>query len=323
MLLAGRVDAGWWVWGGRAAGNSSGGDTSLSTTSSKTAENTGELLLSTRDRDLQDGAAASDDDETAQDFDLAELADEFGLELFTVKDYKKAFKVFDVSGDGNVDAEELFRVFQMINDPQTMEQCELMIAKVDLDGNGEIDFRELVGMLSSRQKLVTAEQEIQEAFQMLTRNTLLDAQLTHAHLCARLRSKGPDDLADHEIPEVATSMLNFARRGAAGVETCSFEQFQCARAISIATAARCLAQTRECPLQCPHPCLGVTRTGAPPLAAMMLAMADMADSEASAELWGGVYDGLQEGVDAASRVGSKMVEESANPLGGSHGLTAL
>lgn len=105
----------------------------------------------------------------------------------------------------------------MIGDPQTLDYCQELIAGIDDNSNGEVDFRELVGMLSKREKLRKAKLEIVEAFRMLSRSAVLqhndsaEARITHTSLCAQLRSAGLDDLKD-DIPHVATGMLEFANR---------------------------------------------------------------------------------------------------------------
>lgn len=292
----------------------SGDDSTQTNGLKRTNSNTdgNQLLLSA----LAEDAEAAD--EESQDFDLAALADEFGIELFQVKDYKKAFKIFDVSGDGSVDVEELYRVFEMIGDPVTMEQCEALVAEVDQDGSGGIDFRELVGMLSARRYKFRAKQEIQEAFQMLTQSKDLGVYITHTHLCARLKSRGPDDLSHSEIPQVVTMMLEFASHGRA--EGCSLEQFQG----PCHCRPFCCATARS---QAVHAAFRVTLARACHVA-MLLALEGLADDNASGVMrWDNALHHAAMAVDGAAAT-MRMVELTANPAVDSStrdtaGITAL
>ena len=53
---------------------------------------------------------------------------------------KEAFAVFDVSGDGQIDANELLMILKAVNKDKevTLEEVEEMIAAVDDGGDGEI-----------------------------------------------------------------------------------------------------------------------------------------------------------------------------------------
>ena len=60
---------------------------------------------------------------------------------------KSAFNVFDKDGDGNITAHEIFQVMTALGETLTIETCKQMIASVDLDGNGSIDFAEFRQMM--------------------------------------------------------------------------------------------------------------------------------------------------------------------------------
>jgi Ca2+-binding EF-hand superfamily protein len=94
----------------------------------------------------------SSDDEDAADLDAypidPELAKEFEEE--EIKDFRKQFKRFDVDHSGELAEDELKALFEEHGDELSQEQLEKMVAEVDLDGTGSVDFCEYVGMLHKR-----------------------------------------------------------------------------------------------------------------------------------------------------------------------------
>lgn len=82
--------------------------------------------------------------------------DEFGLLYETIMDEKdeeedmrEAFNVFDQNGDGFITVEELRSVLQSLGLKQgrTLEDCKKMISKVDVDGDGRVDYKEFKQMM--------------------------------------------------------------------------------------------------------------------------------------------------------------------------------
>ena len=66
--------------------------------------------------------------------------------LLTEEKLKAAFALFDMNGDGDIEAKELQEVMGENNDIQG-DVWAKMIAEVDLDGNGVIDFEEFKDMM--------------------------------------------------------------------------------------------------------------------------------------------------------------------------------
>ncbi|MBA0741707.1 hypothetical protein Gogos_014839 [Gossypium gossypioides] len=82
--------------------------------------------------------------------------DEFGALYQTImddrdeeKDIKEAFKVFDQNGDGFITKEELRTVLASLRLKQgrMIEDCKRMIKKVDVDGDGMVNFKEFKQMM--------------------------------------------------------------------------------------------------------------------------------------------------------------------------------
>ncbi|KAJ2661596.1 hypothetical protein IWW48_002305 [Coemansia sp. RSA 1200] len=65
---------------------------------------------------------------------------------------KEAFRVFDVDGDGKIDANELRTIMTSIGEKLTDEEVDEMIREADANGDGRIDYNEFAAMLSGTGK---------------------------------------------------------------------------------------------------------------------------------------------------------------------------
>ncbi|XP_076940868.1 calcium-binding protein CML38-like [Bidens hawaiensis] len=66
-----------------------------------------------------------------------------------VNDLKMAFKMYEeVEGYGCITPKSLRRMLSRLGESRTVDECELMIAKFDLDGNGVVDFNEFHDMMA-------------------------------------------------------------------------------------------------------------------------------------------------------------------------------
>jgi calmodulin len=96
------------------------------------------------DEELEEMIRIADADGTG-DIDFAEfvtlmahrIADEKSEETL-----RAAFSVFDTSGDGFINAEEMRRIMMHMGEPVTLEDVDQVIRKVDRDGDGVIDYNE-------------------------------------------------------------------------------------------------------------------------------------------------------------------------------------
>ncbi|KAL2935706.1 Calmodulin-like protein 3 [Bienertia sinuspersici] len=65
------------------------------------------------------------------------------------EDMREAFNVFDQNGDGFITVEELRSVLQSLGLKQgrTIDDCRKMISKVDVDGDGKVNYKEFKQMM--------------------------------------------------------------------------------------------------------------------------------------------------------------------------------
>ncbi|XP_048732605.1 uncharacterized protein LOC125649266 [Ostrea edulis] len=83
-----------------------------------------------------------------------------------INDIKEAFKVFDKDGDGTVSTEELGAVMRSMGQDPTEKELMDMIAEVDVDGNGDVEFDEFLQMMAKQMQCTDSPDELIEAFQV-------------------------------------------------------------------------------------------------------------------------------------------------------------
>ncbi|KAI3725942.1 hypothetical protein L1987_65738 [Smallanthus sonchifolius] len=65
-----------------------------------------------------------------------------------VNDLKMVFKMYEeIEGCGCITPKSLRRMLSILGESRTVDECELMIAKFDIDGNGVLDFDEFHDMM--------------------------------------------------------------------------------------------------------------------------------------------------------------------------------
>ena len=81
-----------------------------------------------------------------------------------------AFKQFDRNGDGHIDVSEVQTVMRNLGYPKTKEEVEAIIASVDTDANGTLEFEEFVSMMGQRMLRTDGQLELEMAFESLFDN---------------------------------------------------------------------------------------------------------------------------------------------------------
>ncbi|RLN17926.1 putative calcium-binding protein CML8 [Panicum miliaceum] len=86
------------------------------------------------------------------------------------KEIKEAFDLFDIDGSGTIDARELNVAMRALGFEMTPEQINQMIAEVDKDGSGTIDFDEFVHMMTDKMGERDARDELYKAFRIIDKD---------------------------------------------------------------------------------------------------------------------------------------------------------
>nr|POE70256.1 caltractin [Quercus suber] len=90
-----------------------------------------------------------------------------GLSQQKRQEIKEAFELFDTDGSGTIDAKELNVAMRALGFEMTEEQINQMIADVDKDGSGAIDFDEFVHMMTAKIGERDTKEELMKAFHII------------------------------------------------------------------------------------------------------------------------------------------------------------
>ena len=82
-------------------------------------------------------------------------------------EYKEAFDMFDSLKTGKITAEQIYNVMRNMGNELPLQEIKGMIAELDADGSGEIDFEEFITFMQMTQNTeeLTDEEEVIRAFQ--------------------------------------------------------------------------------------------------------------------------------------------------------------
>eukprot|EP01083_Nonionella_stella_P068755 182773_1 len=122
-------------------------------------------------------SAAEEDKETTK-LNAASVEDEL----------REVFQLFDVDGDGSITHIEVGRVLNRLGKKFDEAEVKAMIARIDKDGNGEIDFLEFLLMMTDRVKNLHDVDEMKECFQVFDADG--NGYITPEELCELMKSVG-------------------------------------------------------------------------------------------------------------------------------------
>eukprot|EP00413_Alexandrium_margalefii_P043912 CAMPEP_0204590260 /NCGR_PEP_ID=MMETSP0661-20131031/49688_1 /ASSEMBLY_ACC=CAM_ASM_000606 /TAXON_ID=109239 /ORGANISM="Alexandrium margalefi, Strain AMGDE01CS-322" /LENGTH=153 /DNA_ID=CAMNT_0051600275 /DNA_START=45 /DNA_END=506 /DNA_ORIENTATION=- len=87
-----------------------------------------------------------------------------------VEDFKEAFELFDKDRDGIITLEELGVVMQSLGRKLTTEELKAMIAEVDDEGFGRVQFPQFLKLVATKLQEVDSQEEMREAFTVFDRD---------------------------------------------------------------------------------------------------------------------------------------------------------
>uniref|UniRef100_A0A2P2IX10 Caltractin n=1 Tax=Rhizophora mucronata TaxID=61149 RepID=A0A2P2IX10_RHIMU len=130
------------------------------------------------------------------------------------QEIREAFDLFDTDGSGNIDARELNVAMRALGFEMTEEQINQMIADVDKDGSGAIDFDEFVHMMTAKIGERDTKEELMKAFHIIDHDK--NGRISANDIKQIARELG-ETLTDREIEEMVEE-ADRDRDGEVGVE---------------------------------------------------------------------------------------------------------
>ncbi|KAL7459661.1 hypothetical protein ACHAWC_011572 [Mediolabrus comicus] len=125
--------------------------------------------------------------------------------------------MYDADGGGSISNDELKKVFKKLGSNPTDDQIQAMIKRVDVNGDGEIDFEEFLVMMKMNQQFNDPDKDFRDAFK--TMDTDGDGTISKKEL-SDLFIKLGQKLSDEEIQ----SMMDVVDTDKSGA--IDFEEFK-------------------------------------------------------------------------------------------------
>uniref|UniRef100_A0A0D9Y9M8 EF-hand domain-containing protein n=1 Tax=Oryza glumipatula TaxID=40148 RepID=A0A0D9Y9M8_9ORYZ len=96
------------------------------------------------------------------------MADQLSEEQ--IVEFREAFSLFDKDGDGSITTKELGTVMRSLGQNPTEAELQDMISEVDADSNGNIEFKEFLGLMARKLRDKDSEEELKEAFRVFDKD---------------------------------------------------------------------------------------------------------------------------------------------------------
>jgi len=116
-----------------------------------------------------------------------------------IANFKKAFSLFDKDGDGSITVKELRIVMRQLGQNPSDAEIREMVAEVDIDGSGTIDFNEFLIVMARQNPDYDLEEEYRQAFKVFDRDG--DGLISAAELKHVMANLG-DKFSDEEVREL-------------------------------------------------------------------------------------------------------------------------
>lgn len=114
-------------------------------------------------------------------------------------EYKEAFSLFDKSGTGVISSRELGNLMKSLGQTPTEAELRDLVNEIDINGDGEIDFGEFVGLMARQVVDHDTEEELREAFKIFDKNE--DGFISPSELRLVMTNLG-EKLTDEEIDDM-------------------------------------------------------------------------------------------------------------------------
>ncbi|XP_006662709.1 putative calmodulin-like protein 2 isoform X2 [Oryza brachyantha] len=116
-----------------------------------------------------------------------------------IAEFREAFSLFDKDGDGTITSKELGTVMGSLGQQPTEAELQEMVAEVDADGSGSIDFDEFLSLLARKLRDTEAEDDIRDAFRVFDKDQ--NGFITADELRHVMTNLG-DRISDDELAEM-------------------------------------------------------------------------------------------------------------------------
>ena len=122
-----------------------------------------------------------------------------GLSADEVEEIKEAFDIFDVDQSGAISVGELLNAMKSLGFDTKNPAIFKMIADMDEDGSGEIEFEEFLDMMTARISDTNTKEDLERVFKLFDEDR--NGEITVENL-RRVAKELGEDIPDDELNEI-------------------------------------------------------------------------------------------------------------------------
>eukprot|EP01006_Ploeotia_vitrea_P009654 TRINITY_DN23455_c0_g1_i1.p2 TRINITY_DN23455_c0_g1~~TRINITY_DN23455_c0_g1_i1.p2 ORF type:complete len:208 (-),score=94.54 TRINITY_DN23455_c0_g1_i1:64-633(-) len=115
------------------------------------------------------------------------------------EEIREAFNLFDTDHSGSIDAREMKAAMRALGLQTSKEQLTAMLASIDKDASGEIEFDEFLQLMTGKMGERDSEEEIMKVFSLFDEDST--GKITFRNL-KRICQELGENLSDEEISEM-------------------------------------------------------------------------------------------------------------------------
>eukprot|EP00397_Hematodinium_sp_SG-2012_P069731 GEMP01122023.1.p1 GENE.GEMP01122023.1~~GEMP01122023.1.p1 ORF type:complete len:174 (+),score=38.30 GEMP01122023.1:71-523(+) len=113
-------------------------------------------------------------------------------------EFREIFNLVDVDRGGTISTVELGDLMEILGVSITAEELFLMVAEIDENGNGEIDFDEFVQVMSQNVRADYSREEVMKAFKVFADSSVPEGCISVTDLENALQVFGKDKLSQED-----------------------------------------------------------------------------------------------------------------------------
>ncbi|KAK9824637.1 hypothetical protein WJX72_011960 [[Myrmecia] bisecta] len=129
-----------------------------------------------------------------------ELSDE------DVAAFKEVFDMVDVDGGGSISGEEVQKLMELLGMDSSPEEVATMIADIDQDGNGEVDFQEFLSVMAGAQQPAYSKKELLRAFRLFADKDAPAGRITQGTLEKALVTYCGDKVSEEDLTQLISQL---------------------------------------------------------------------------------------------------------------------
>ena len=126
-----------------------------------------------------------------------------GLTEDEVMEIKEAFDLFDSDKSGQIDTEELKAALKNLGIDAKNQTLANMMADLDKDGSGQIDFEEFIDMMTAKMSDRDTREDLEKVFRLFLGDDDKADKITIKHL-KRVARELNENMSDEELQEMIT-----------------------------------------------------------------------------------------------------------------------